>query len=81
MTFTSMRFRDTRTGEIVTQVPISEFSHFDEYDGPLQAGDFSCVAADKKLKQPDWLDDHLIIVGLPEETTEAIKDRLRKDLQ
>ena len=33
----SQRFKDTRTGEIVTQVPISEIYFFEEYEGPLQA--------------------------------------------
>ncbi len=32
--FTSQRFIDTRTGEIVVQVPISEIAHFEEYNGP-----------------------------------------------
>ena len=42
MPFTSQRFIDTRTGEIVVQVPISQIAHFEEYLGPLQAGDFAC---------------------------------------
>lgn len=37
---TSQRFVDIRTGEIVTQVLISEIFHFEEYHGALQAGDF-----------------------------------------
>ena len=32
----SQRFRDTRTNEIVTQVPISEITHFEEYSGPSE---------------------------------------------
>lgn len=42
MTFTSQRFIDTRSGEIVTSVLISEIQHFEEYNGPLQKGDFDC---------------------------------------
>ena len=38
--FTSQKFIDTRTGEIVVQVPISEIGHFEEYNGALSAGDF-----------------------------------------
>jgi len=40
MPFKNQRFRDTRTGKIVTQVPISEIGHFEEYSGQLKAGDF-----------------------------------------
>jgi len=29
----SQQFRDTRTGETVTQVPISEIAHFEQYSG------------------------------------------------
>jgi hypothetical protein len=39
MPFTSQKFIDNRTGEIVTQVPISQIGNFDEYNGPLKAGD------------------------------------------
>lgn len=38
--FTSQRFKDARTGEIVDHFNISEISNFDEYNGPLKAGDF-----------------------------------------
>jgi len=38
--FTSQRYRDTRNGEIVTQVPISLIGHFDEYDGECQVGEY-----------------------------------------
>ena len=31
---TVQRFRDTRTNEIVTQVPICEITHFEEFNGP-----------------------------------------------
>jgi hypothetical protein len=37
--FTSQRYIDDRSGEIVTQIPLMEIAHFDEYNGPLQAGD------------------------------------------
>jgi len=36
----SQRFRDSRTGEIVTSVLISEIQHFNEYNGPTEAGEF-----------------------------------------
>lgn len=29
----NQRFRDTRTNEIVTEVPISEITHFEEFNG------------------------------------------------
>ena len=46
--FTSQKFKDARTGAIVTQFNISEIQHFDEYNGPLQAGDFD-------IKKPEPL--------------------------
>jgi hypothetical protein len=33
----SQQYKDTRTGEIVTQVPISEIEHFEEYNEPPAA--------------------------------------------
>jgi len=48
MPFVSQKFIDTRTGEIVTQVPLSQIAHFEEYNGPLQAGDFDTT----KTKAP-----------------------------
>ena len=42
----SQRFKDTRTGKIVTQVPISEIAHFEKYSGNLQAGDICITAID-----------------------------------
>lgn len=41
---TSQRFIDTRTGEIVTQVPISEIAHFEEYNGTALHQEFVCKA-------------------------------------
>lgn len=43
--FTSQRFKDTRTGEIVDSFNISEISHYDEYNGPLRAGDVEAKPA------------------------------------
>lgn len=46
MTFTSQKFIDTRTGEIVIQVPIMEFAHFEKYTGSTEVGEFdneACV--------------------------------------
>lgn len=122
----SQRFKDTRMGEIVTQVPISEIANFEEFDGPekpvcpyckqaevsadaavrwdIEAQDWTVsnvfdkdrrcenldceyegceitemwVSAEEPIKT-DWLDNHLIISGLPEEATEKIKDRLRRE--
>lgn len=37
----SQKFIDTRSGEIVTQIPLFDIGHFEEYHGNLQAGDFS----------------------------------------
>lgn len=46
--FTSQRFIDSRTGEIVTQIPLSQIQHFDKYRGPLQPGDFCCTACQRQ---------------------------------
>jgi len=35
---TSQRFIDSRTGEIVTTIPLSQIAYFDEYNGPVLAG-------------------------------------------
>lgn len=35
----SQRYRDSRTGEIKTLIPLMEIPYFDEYNGPLEAGD------------------------------------------
>jgi len=75
MPFASQKFIDTRTGEIVVQVPISEICHFEEYGGPLQAGDFKLA----EPKKSDWLDDHLVIIGVPDDAANKIKDRLRRE--
>ena len=40
MTFTSQKFIDTRTGEIVIQVPIMDFAHFEKYTGSTAVGEF-----------------------------------------
>lgn len=53
MGFVSKKFIDKRTGEIVTQVPISEFAHFEEYDGHLEAGDVDQITADKLADEAD----------------------------
>ena len=44
MPFTSQRFIDDRTGAIVTQVPLSQIAHFEEYAGPVEAGGFDLNA-------------------------------------
>ena len=33
-----------------------------------------------EVKQPDWLDDHIEIIGVSDEVADKIKDRLREDL-
>ena len=38
--FTSQKFIDTRTGEIVIQVPVLDIRHFEEYAGSLEVGEF-----------------------------------------
>ena len=45
MPFVSQKFIDTRTGEIVDRVLLSQIAHFEEYNGPLQAGDFDITKA------------------------------------
>jgi len=35
----SQKFIDTRTGEILTVIPISEIAFFEKYEGPLKAGE------------------------------------------
>ncbi len=37
--FTSQKFIDTRTGEIVIQIPILDIRHFEKYTGSAQVGD------------------------------------------
>jgi hypothetical protein len=44
--FTSQRFINDRTGEIVTQVPLSQIAHFHKYDGELQPGEFAQLEAE-----------------------------------
>ncbi len=48
------RFRDTRTNEIVTQVPISEIAHFEEFDGPTLWVCDECGSSD--LHTTAWVD-------------------------
>lgn len=36
----SKRFIDTRNGEIVTSILLTQIQYFEEYEGPLQKGDF-----------------------------------------
>ncbi len=42
--FTSQRFIDSRTGEIVTTIKLSEIAYFDKYSGDSEPGEFDCVA-------------------------------------
>jgi hypothetical protein len=35
----SQKFRDSRTGEIKTVIPVLEIPYFDKYNGPLEDGD------------------------------------------
>jgi len=35
----SQKFIDTRTGEILTTIPLSEIAFFDKYEGPLKVGE------------------------------------------
>lgn len=82
---TSQRFIDTRDGSIVTQVPISEIAHFEEYAGNLQAGDVDARSAEvwralaATTGEPDWLDSHLEIIGVSDDVANKIKDRLRRE--
>ena len=41
MTFTSQKFIDTRTGEIVIQVPVLDIGHFEKYHGSVEVGDIA----------------------------------------
>ena len=45
----SQKFRDTRTGEIVTQIPIHDINHFDEYNGAVNVGDFDLTETQRRL--------------------------------
>ena len=40
MTFTSQKFIDTRTGEIVIQIPILDIRHFEKYHGSKDVGEY-----------------------------------------
>jgi len=46
--FKSQKFIDSRTGEIVTQVPLSQIQHFDEYNGPKECGQFDTRIAGRQ---------------------------------
>ena len=35
----STKFKDTRTGEIVTQIPLTQIQHYVEYTGPCEEGE------------------------------------------
>ena len=48
MTFTSQKFIDTRTGEIVIQVPITAVAHFEKYTGSTPVGEFDNVTQEHK---------------------------------
>jgi len=37
--FTSQKFIDTRTGEIVIQVPVLDIGHFEKYHGTTDVGE------------------------------------------
>lgn len=70
MGFVSKKFIDTRTGEIVVQVPISEIAHFEEYEGHLEAGDVDQITADKLADEADTFGDdteaeHCPVCGAP----------------
>lgn len=41
--FTSQRFIDTRTGEIVIQIPILDIGHFEKYSGSKDVGEYDEV--------------------------------------
>jgi hypothetical protein len=41
--FTSQKFIDTRTGEIVIQVPVLDIGHFAKYHGSRDVGDYDSV--------------------------------------
>jgi len=53
----SQKFIDTRSGEIVEQILISEICHFEKYTGPLNAGDFDTTKAKQsEITGAHWLD-------------------------
>lgn len=41
--FTSQKFIDTRSGEIVIQVPVLDINHFEKYRGSRDVGDYDSV--------------------------------------
>lgn len=48
MSFTSQRFIDDRTGEIVTTLLISQIAHYNEYNGLAKAGEYVCLACERE---------------------------------
>lgn len=46
--FTSQRFIDTRTGEIVIQIPVLDIRHFEKYAGSATVGEFVTVTQEHK---------------------------------
>ena len=49
----SQLFRDTRTGEIVSRVPVVDIAHFEKYAGDRQAGEFDAPPGDDQAKGDD----------------------------
>jgi len=47
---TSQRYIDSRSGEIVTQIKLSEIPFFDEYDGTVLAGQFDYDAVGGRVE-------------------------------
>jgi len=48
---TSQKYRDTRTGEIKCLLPLLEIPYFEEYNGPLQPGDFKIDEPEKEEQE------------------------------
>ena len=44
------------------------------------SGQLDLLKPDAGPKKADWLDDHLEIIGLPDEAAKQFKDRLRREL-
>jgi len=48
--FSSQRYIDSRSGEIVTQIKLTEIPFFDEYDGTVQPGKFDYDAVSGRVE-------------------------------
>ena len=80
MPIVSKRFIDTRSGEIVTSILLTQIQYFEEYDGPLQKGDFDARLAGHMTNAGDHAsvaDAGDTAVTMPAERTMTLAEAVR----